>query len=359
MTESKKYYDGTKLLSMKDINGNTPEIFICTGNKAAGKTTYYSRLLVNRFIKQGRKFGLIYRFNYELDDISDKFFKDINSLFFPDYIMKHERKAAGIYCELFIAKRTDDIKNADWNSCGYGLTLNSAEQLKKYSHLLSDIDEMFMDEFESETNHYCSHEIHKFQLLHSTVARGQGKQSRYVPVYLAANNVSIVNPYFLALGISNRIQKDTKYLKGIGYVLEVTNNASAANAMKQSLFVQAFGESEFNKYAIEGSYLNDSDAFIEKFSENGNYIITFKYNNNFFSIKESKEGYLYVSNSYDKSFPVVITIDVADHDSSTLLMSRYSVCIRQYSDYFKHGMVRFKNQVCKNAFIALISSVVL
>ena len=40
-----KYYDGTKLLSMTDLNGKKPEIFICTSNRTAGKTTYFSRYL--------------------------------------------------------------------------------------------------------------------------------------------------------------------------------------------------------------------------------------------------------------------------------------------------------------------------
>ena len=44
------YYDGTKLLSLKDIDGNIPEIYVCSGNNTAGKTTYFSRLLVNRFL---------------------------------------------------------------------------------------------------------------------------------------------------------------------------------------------------------------------------------------------------------------------------------------------------------------------
>lgn len=35
-----KYYDGTKLLSMLDINGNKPEIYMCTTNRTGGKTTY-------------------------------------------------------------------------------------------------------------------------------------------------------------------------------------------------------------------------------------------------------------------------------------------------------------------------------
>ena len=44
-----QYYDGTKLLSLMDINGNKPEIYICTTNRTGGKTTYFGRLCVNRW----------------------------------------------------------------------------------------------------------------------------------------------------------------------------------------------------------------------------------------------------------------------------------------------------------------------
>ena len=67
-----KYYDGTKLLSMLDINNRKPEIYMCTTNRTGGKTTYFGRLVVNRFIKQGKKFALLYRYNYELDDGENK-----------------------------------------------------------------------------------------------------------------------------------------------------------------------------------------------------------------------------------------------------------------------------------------------
>ena len=75
------YYDGTKLLSMKDINGDTPEIYICTTNRTGGKTTYFGRLVVNKFLDKGEKFALLYRYNYELDGVADTFFKDISGLF--------------------------------------------------------------------------------------------------------------------------------------------------------------------------------------------------------------------------------------------------------------------------------------
>lgn len=354
--DEKEYYDGTKLLTLSDINGNKPEIYICTGNKAAGKTTYFSRLMVNRFLRNGTKFGLIYRFNYELDDIADKFFKDIGSLFFKNYQMKAERRAKGIYAELYIAETKDNPDDMQWVPCGYGLTLNSCEQLKKYSHLFSDIGELLFDEFQSETNHYCNNEIHKFQLLHSTVARGQGEQSKYVPVYMLSNVVSITNIYFLALGISNRIQRDTKFLRGVGYVLQQEYNESAANAMKQSAFVQAFGNSKFNQYAIGNVYLNDNEAFVTKMPENGRYLVTIKHDGREYSVKEYPSlGVLYVSDSVDTSYPIRLTTDLNDHNSSYMLLAKHDTAIAQYKEYFNHGCVRFKNQLCKNAFLSLIA----
>ena len=161
-----EYYDGTKLLSMKDINGNKPEIYICTTNRTGGKTTYFSRLCVNRFNDNKGKFALIYRFNYELDDCADKFYKDICNLFFKGTQMTSKRKASGIYHELFI----------DNKSCGYAISLNSADQIKKYSHLFNDVNRIMFDEFQSETNHYCSDEVKKLISIHTSIARGNGEQ---------------------------------------------------------------------------------------------------------------------------------------------------------------------------------------
>lgn len=68
------FYDGCKLLSLNDINGRKPELYMCTTNRTAGKTTYFSRLLVKRFLERSEKFMLVNRFNYELQDIQEKFF---------------------------------------------------------------------------------------------------------------------------------------------------------------------------------------------------------------------------------------------------------------------------------------------
>ena len=140
------YYDGTKLLSLKDIEGNTPEIFICTTNRTGGKTTYFNRLMVNRWLKYAKKFCLLYRYKYELDNVADKFFKDIKPLFFPEYNITVQNRANGIYQELFIQKEGSNIIE----NCGYAVALNSADQIKKHSHLLNDSDAILFDEFQPE-----------------------------------------------------------------------------------------------------------------------------------------------------------------------------------------------------------------
>ena len=210
------YYDGTKLLSLLDLDGNTPEIFLCTANRTAGKTTYFARLLVNRYQKRGEKFMLVYRFNYELDNCEEKFFKDIGSLFFPDWTMTGIKRAKGIYHELFLCRKDQD----EGKPCGYAIALNNADQIKKMSHLFSDTASMMFDEFQSETNHYCPDEVSKLISVHTSVARGQGKMVRYVPIYMIGNPVTILNPYYTALGITDRLNEKTRFLRGHGYVME-------------------------------------------------------------------------------------------------------------------------------------------
>lgn len=86
------FYDNNKLLNLLDENGNRPEIFISEGNRSAGKTISFNRYLVNNYIKKGNKFILLYRYGYEMDGVSDKFFDDIKNLFFQNLEMSEKEK---------------------------------------------------------------------------------------------------------------------------------------------------------------------------------------------------------------------------------------------------------------------------
>lgn len=341
-----KYYDGTKLLSMLDLNGKKPEIYMCTTNRTGGKTTYFGRLCVNRFLDKGEKFGLIYRYNYELDDVADKFFKDLKGLFFPDKTMTAKKRAKGIFQELFINDK----------SCGYAIALNSSDSIKKYSHLFSDIVRMIFDEFQSESNHYCTDEITKFLSVHTSIARGQGEQVRYVPVFMLANQVSIINPYYVAMGICNRLNSETKFLRGDGYVLEQGFIESASDSQKESGFNRAFKENNYVAYSSENVYLNDNYSFIEKPTGKSRYICTLKYKGNDFGVKEFAEsGFIYCDDKPDSTFPMKITVTTDDHSINYVMLKRNDFFLSNLRYLFERGCFRFKDMRCKEAILNALS----
>ena len=348
----KHYYDGTKLLSLKDINGQTPEIFITCGNRSAGKTTYFSRMLVKRFITKGMKFVILYRFSKELKDVSDKFFRDICTLFFPFYHMYDLPRANNAFRELFLQNKENASDKG--RSCGYAVSLNSADEIKKYSHFFKDVTAIYFDEFQSETNHYCSDEVNKFISIHVSMARGS--LVRYLPVYMCSNSVSLLNPYYSAFNLHDRINKDTKFVKGDGFVFEQTYNPAAADEQKNSGFIRAFNNNSYVQYSTENIYLNDNLAFIEKMTGPNKYLVTIRYNNKDFAIRQYfNEGVIYCDDNIDTTFKSKICVTTDDLNINYVMLKSNDMYITMLRKYFSRGCFRFKNLECKNAVLSLLS----
>ena len=340
------YYDGTKLLSLTDINGNRPEIYMCTTNRTGGKTTYFGRLVVNRFLDKREKFGLLYRYNYELDDCADKFFKDIGELFFNGYTMTSKKRAKGIYHELYL----------NGEPCGYAVSINSADQIKKNSHFFSDVKRLIFDEFQSESNTYCPNEIKKFISVHTSMARGQGEQNRYLPIYMLSNPVSLINPYYVELGISSRLTDETRFLRGDGFVLEQGFVESAADAQKSSGFNKAFARNSYVAYSSESVYLNDNKAFVDRPQGVGRYMATLKYNGQTYGIREFAEaGVIYCDDRADETFPLKITVTTDDHELNYVMLKRNDLFLFNLRYYFERGCFRFKDLRCKEAVLKSLS----
>ena len=341
-----RYYNGTKLLSMNDINGNKPELYLCTTNRTGGKTTFFRRWEINGFKNKKIKFCELYRYAYELDDIADKIFKDIGTLFFQGDELVSKRRARGIYHELFLNDEP----------CGYAIAINNADQIKKVSHLLSDTGRIFFDEFQSETNHYCPNEIQKLLSIHTSIARGQGQQTRYVPVVMCGNAVSLLNPYFVELGISTRLRDDTKFLRGDGFVLEQGFIQSAADAIKSSGFNRAFAKNKYVEYSAQNVYLNDSRTFIEKPFGNSRYLATLRYDGKDYAIREFAEaGIIYCDDRIDSSALYKITVTTNDHGINYVMLKKNDFFLANMRYFFEQGCFRFKDMQCKDAVLKALS----
>ena len=340
------YHNPVKLLSMRDLDGNLPEIYIDESNRSAGKTTYYNRWFIREFKEKGDIFMLLYRFDYELDSVSEKFFSEIGRLFYKSDEMTEKHYPKRKYTELFLNGKT----------CGFAVALNNADFVKKFSHKFALVERMLFDEFQSETNHYAPDEITKFQSIHRSVARGNGKQTRRVPVYMLSNGVSLLNPYYTVFDVSSRLKPDTHYLRGRGWVLSRTVNEDAKKSYQASGFAAAFAKDAYSKFSGENVYLNDNVIFIEKPNGKSRYIATIANAETICGIYEYPEsGILFVSNSYDKTFPVKYTTTAAAVNVDFAAPRAGLGILSVYRDYFSSGRVRFADLNCKKCFFDFAS----
>lgn len=345
-TTSSIYCNPTKLLSMLDINNNTPEIYIYESNRSDGKTTSFAHKMIDDFINYNKKFVRLYRNGAQLKNCGDAFFKDIGYLFYPEHTFKTEIIENNFY-SIFLF---------DDEPCGYAISMNAAAKVKDQAALFNDVSQIWLDEFQAECGNYITDEIGKFRSVHDSIARGKGKQVRYVPVYLTGNPITLLNPYYTSLGIADRIRDNTNFIRGDGWVMERYFNEHAGNARAESAFARAFGNDTYNQYSAYGKYLNDSHTFIEKVSGKSRYMCTLKFAKNEYAIRFYDEaGYVYCDQTVDASYPIKVVVETEDHETNYVMLKKSSYLIENLRYYFERGCFRFKNLKCKQAIISALS----
>lgn len=346
------YHDGRRLLSMLDIDKQKPGFFIDTSNRTAGKTTFYNGYLVNNFLKKGEKFCLIYRNKYELEVVCESFFKDIQGLFFTGLTMTSESKASG---SIYFLNISEMGENAEKFQCGYAISLSAADQIRNMSHMLSDTDIILFDEFQLESRKYLKNEIVLFRSIYASIARGQGKQSRYVPVCLVGNLLDLYNPYYEALGISDKLSINTNYMRGKGWVLAQGFNEASAKALEQSAVQRAFLNNDYDSVLTKKEYLFDDTANIRKDIPNvGLYLGTIMHKNTLYGVRYIETlGIIYVSEKAEKSWKQVFAATESDISNNSIFFKK-SKLREKLTNYLHSGALYFANMACKKATTAYI-----
>lgn len=341
-----KFWTPDRLMSLKDISGEKPEIFLVGGNRTAGKTFGTKTYLING-VKTGkiREFFCLVRFGYEIDGYAENFFQDIGPVKFPNDKMTMKTGVKDAYSIMLLNGKV----------IGYVIAINQADLVKRHFAKFTKCDLGFFDEFQSETGKYCPKEIDKFFSIHTSIARGDGNYTRHVPVIMCANNVSVLNPYYVGLGIHKRLQPETKTLKGDGWVLELVNNEGAKEAIKLSGFGRAFAGTRQAQYAAGDKYLIDTSAFVENIEGQKSPLLNMIINGEKCTVWTVKDnGLIYVSEKGDPACDYTITGKVTDHGSGTVLAKYGEQQVKVFKKMFELGEVRFQNVKCKNIFLDMI-----
>ena len=163
------YWDANRILSY-DMLFN-----YVIGERGNGKSFGAKKIGIKRFLKSGKQFIYLRRYDSEIKKAKKKFFKDMDK-YFPDN--KFDVKG--------------DELTIDGNTCGYLCTLSVSDNYKSVPY--PDVDLIIFDEFIIENikvHHYLDDEVNKFLSFYDSIGR-----TRDIKVLFLANAVTCSNPHF-------------------------------------------------------------------------------------------------------------------------------------------------------------------
>lgn len=338
------YYNGYPLLKSKDINNEIPEIYLCSGNRTAGKTFFFKRFIVRLSILLKKPCLLLTRKRTQLLPSAQSFIEDIGNC--PDF------------GNLFTIESGDltGIKEIRYKDNPVVLVsyLNYADDIKEASNYFNNVLLLMKDEFQLRSiSDYCDDEIGKLRSIHKSCAREFGSKSRFLPTVLVGNEISIINPYYYALGITSRISSETKRVRGNGFVLNIIHNSSASEMALQSSFEKAFGEDEqfmsdnFNQYT-------DNKNYVQEIKSKYMRCIAVYYTKNGVVGVWSVETGFYVSKKVDPNCRRRFAGDLESHKDGLMLISLKDPFLLNLKEYFEKSCVLFQNIECRIIFLKLI-----
>ena len=314
------YYDPNKTLSRQRLFN------FVIGARGRGKTYGAKKTVIRNFLKSGKQFVYLRRYETEMpaaqmrnffDDIADEFpeadFRAYNGLF----------------------RINGDI-------AGWYFPLSKATMLKSIP--FPNVSLIIFDEFIIEVGvyRYLPNEVKTFLECYSTISR-----DRDVPVLFMSNAITMTNPYFLYFKISFEEGQTLKLTKFIS--VELLQGEEFENHMKQTKFGQLIADTEYGQYNIQNKFLLDTDTFIASMPPETAYICTFIIQNREIGFYVSAtETMWYLSDKVDRTCKRKFALKFAEHDQNSVLAQKSNPFIREMLDKYCQGNIRFTTQEVKN-----------
>ena len=320
------YYNGNNTLTHNALFN-----FI-VGNRGGGKTYWSKDWSIKDFLKNGKQFIYVRRYDTEFDrGKKEKFFDDIK-----DKYPEHEFKVKGYTA--FI----------DDKPAGQFMALSKSKIEK--STAFPNVNKIIFDEFilDKGLYHYLSDEVVNFLELYETVARLRDD----VRVFFLSNALTVSNPYFLYWKLNIKPNKKIQKFQNGLILVEMVANKEFIEKKKKTRFGQLVSGTTYGEYAIENTFLRDNDTFVEKKTGKAQHYFIIKYKGNKYGIWVDYEvGCYYVSEDIDKSCKLIYTLTQDDHTVNTMLLKGHgSRILKTFMENYKMGNVRFESINIKNIF---------
>lgn len=327
-------------LNYNSIDGHNCLFNMIVGARNVGKTFGFKQKSINDFLKNGKKFIYMRRYDTELNDFN-LYWADI-AYKYPDHEFDIKGKIALI----------------DKEEAGYAVNLSTGTTKKGVPYF--GVNKINFDEFliSRGYHHYLKDEVKTFLEFYNTVVRMRENEKGElyqddVKVYFTANNVSLTNPYFLEFGID--LNKNDFYKKDDILAIKYKNEKFEAE-IQNTRVGKLLKNTVYGKYAFENMSLYDTNEFIDGSLKNCQIIFIIVYNSKNYGVWFcNKDQTVRISSKYDINIKLKFAIKTDDHNSETLISSfRNNPYLKLVGNSFKDGLLRFENNDVKNQLMEVL-----
>lgn len=290
------------------------------GVRGGGKTFNTLKHCIEKFLKDGSEFIYLRRRQVQLDDAcngskgSGDLFADIRAKgYFPEHELKVVGDKAGgynFYC--------------DGKIMGYGKALSTSTGRRSASK--PNVKRIIFDEFliddSNGSDRYLNHgnEMFVFNNFYETIARG-----RDIPVIFIGNAFSMVNPYWIELGIRIPEPEDNKIYKGKGWTVLFWRDEEFLAERAKTQFYQITAGSKFSDHAFGNSFYLDRKDFIKKRPTDSEHQFSLVYLGNSYGVWVDWESgsYYVTTKGANTTREKTISMSLADNKPNNISIRRY------------------------------------
>lgn len=342
-----EHYDNTKLINTLDVDGEAPCFFIvCSKLRGPGKTFSFSKLMINKYLDESKKFILLTRNMGDLGNVAAGVLDGYLQHDHPEINISEKIQMKGVFSKIIATVGVGE--EAEQHEIGYVIPIRAADQIKKISSLFYDTWCFYFDEFQPmNRSTYLKDEVDLLYTIYKSIARGEGKAVRYMPVYMASNTITLGNPYFTAFGLNKAIQQNTKFYRGRGIVFENCDVAGLKEMHENSAIDRALELHKARKG--DNTWMNDSNALVCRPDGwgRGTYICTLVYGYEKIGVLQYQNGFTYLSRKIDDTCTYVYALTLDDNTLNTPLLSTRTYLDTLRKNFFK-GVVRVQDASLQN-----------
>lgn len=325
------YYDFTQLLSHKRPYS------VCVGVRSVGKTYRFTKYGIKLGLEQKCKaFVWIRRYQDDIDELKQTFFDDmIANDEFPEWrfdcvakqLMATNKETGERFC------------------IGEFLALSQAQRAKSSPRPTVKI--IVFDEFMSESEKYLTNEVLSFYSIVYSVFRTE----RQVRVFMLANAVSVINPYFSEWGIRSI---DKQFTVTDNVVIENCDGGEFQEQAHNSSFGKSVVGSRYSEFALDNKFLLDDLTGIDKKPSGESYIYCNLKLHNLMIGVSAVNGLWYFEKAKDlQQRCYTVYVDDAQSGGSIFLEKTNWQLIRYLANQFASGYTLFESLEIKNEIILM------